>query len=135
MCAGQDGQGDGVPDSFVESAVGAVPEDGGLVAVGHEVLHVTHLVMDRVQVTHRHVRAHLDPASTRLVGVIIVIIIIIINIVVVAASAAAVVIVVVVVVDVIIIIRLWSSSSYSSSASLPSLSFLLFVSMSLHEVN
>ena len=54
------GQGDGVPHGLVEARVGPTPEDHVLFVVLEVVLAVPHLVVDRVQVFHVDLRAHLD---------------------------------------------------------------------------
>ena len=68
MSPGEDRQGHRIPDSLVESAVGSVAEDGGLAGIGHEVLYVTHLVVDDLQVIHGHLTAHLDPVTNQSPG-------------------------------------------------------------------
>lgn len=45
-------QGHGVPDGFVEAGIGSVAEQHRLVGVVHEVLDVTHFVVNCDQVFH-----------------------------------------------------------------------------------
>lgn len=59
MLPGLHGQGNGVANGLVESAVRPVPIHRGLAAVGHEVLNVTHLMVNGLEVFHFHFRTHL----------------------------------------------------------------------------
>ena len=54
-------QSDGVTHSFMERCVRPASEDGRLVSVEHEVLDVTHLVVDGLQLFLVQLAAHLDP--------------------------------------------------------------------------
>ena len=55
-------QWDGVSYSLVERCIRASPEQIGLVPVLHEVLDVSHLMVNGLEVFRIHLRTHFDPA-------------------------------------------------------------------------
>ena len=67
MTRGLDGQGDRVAYSLVEGGVGPRAIDAGLAVVLHEILDVTHLVVDRVERLPRPHRTHLDSVVDEIV--------------------------------------------------------------------